>query len=138
MWFSTEREKSGRYWNPWKIYVKESFFIPSYFNFCWNYTILRTFKSFFKDFSETFKVTIRYCKKTTTFKWRLFCRYSLNLYKIKLHLLVCISLLHKCKIIIFTANKTTFQIMNLSLSNCFDLMEKISSTDNLEPTKHNN
>ena len=54
----------------------------------------------------------------------------------KMILLICISLFHKCKIIFTNAKKTTFRIMNHSLSNCFDfLMEKISSTVNLEPTK---
>ena len=65
-----------------------------------------------------------------------FCRYLLNLCKMKIILLVCISLFHKCKIIFPNAKKTTFRIMNHSLSNCFDfLMEKISSTVNLESTK---
>ena len=62
------------------------------------------------------------------------CRYSLNLYKTKLILLVCISLFHKCKIILSNVSKTTFCINSHSLSKCFDdfLMEKISSTVDVE------
>ena len=52
------------------------------------------------------------------------CRYSLNVYKMKLNVLFCISLFHKCKIISSNDNlvfvcKSTFGIINHSLINWF-------------------
>ena len=101
MRFSTKSMKSIRYWNPWKIHSKKSFYIFHFviFNFCCK---LHNFTNVLGDFSNVLlklKLTSHNLSDTIQQNVSLsvfFSRYSLNLYNMKLNLLVWISLLHKC------------------------------------------
>ena len=114
-WLLTESVKSLRYWNPWKIYVKQLFFIVHILIFAEN----AYFTNFLGNFSRILlKLKVTSCNLLDIVRKRqllsvVFCRYSLNLYKMKLTLLVCISLFQKCEIILSNAMRQPFPLWTI-------------------------
>lgn len=90
MWFSIESVKSIRQWNPRKMQVRV------YFIFAVGLEFIKTLS----NFNNLLDIV-----RTEHLLSSFFCMYLANLYKMKfMTVLICISLFHKCKIILSKYN----------------------------------